>query len=692
MNQAVSSNPPAFRFKDIALGTTALRALALVGVIGWLLVWHLRSTHSLSIAALLCLIGFVLVCVAYGTMFERITGSLVPNRVGVTYRLLTGFFTFNTLLFILALASPFGLIVDVTVLAALALIAGALASRFRRRADTAPVNELPGLLCILGVGAAATLWASELQPAMEIRGSLAVFRAWRDIFIHVGEISAFAQSHGLASMSDIKMAGAPAPAYHFASYISTAALSALTSMSSIAAFGSFQLPMGILLMGLAAFVLIGSLWGVWPALLAAVAVVTLPDAYEQGFGSTHLGFHFMSQVNLGMLYGIACVSIAWLFMLEGCRRASYAAVAVAYGFLLMCVMYKAQLFVANAFLLLIFPCVFFAGLRLRWRLLVGVCFILIFVATVRFSQQFPRIPTIRLDGSGLGSYIGILLDQFKPGIGEQTLRSIFYERHYPRIVEGAIAALMILFCSFGIWILVFLGIFWKIRNRVSRDVFIFPILVIVNYMVMALGLAVDDHQVGNPEELLNRPMAWAYFIVVTFTIAGIGSLVFARGRVSRPVRWSLVGLVGIALAGVGFQATDFQTMPAVPTYRDYANFNAVPLCRIRAAEYIRDHGRVGDVMQDSQGDLRLMSTAIAERQLYVARLTFGGRTPGWDARLRAVDAIERSGDAEALRALATRDHIAWYLLHPTDAARWPQTLIADAAFECGGYRVIRLAP
>ncbi len=634
--------------------------------------------------------GFIFLCVLYGHIFERLTGVFFPNRVGIAYQLLTGFLTFNTLLFVLTLASPFGMRLNIAALGVLGLVGFATASRFPHAVNPPPADELPGFICIFLTGAAATLWVSEMQPAMNIQGSAAVFRAWPDIFIHVREISIFAQLNGLGSMSDIRMAGAPALPYHYASYVSAAAFSSLVPTTAVAAFGGFQLPFGILLAGVAAFVLIGSLWGLWHGVAAAVAIVALPDAYQQGFGSPYLGFHFMSQVNLGMLYGLACSALAWLFMIEGCRRASYRAVMVAYVFLAICLLYKAHLFVANAFLLLIFPCIFFAGLRLRWRVVLGVCFTALFIAIVQASQQYPVVPTIRLDGSGIAIYLRLLLDTFDPGPVYEALESILFEHHYPKIVDLTVITPLLLFCSFGIWVFISPLVFWKIRKALPQDLLVLPILVVANYLVMAIGLATQKGLIGNPEELLNRPSAWAYFIVVTFTVAGICSLLARRKtRFSRLDRLTLAGLAGLVLFGVNYYSKNFQTMP-LTKYRNYADFNAFPLCHVRAAEFIRDHARVHDVMADSRSDPQLISTAISERQVYAS--AFVGLKGRLKQRIETFNAIQDAGDVTALRALAIRDHIGWYLIRPFDVFRWPAGFIANSEYSCGGYHVIRLSP
>lgn len=691
MNQTMPPRPARPLASDLVRIARPLAFLSLASVALWLWVWHARSVGRLSIAEPLCAIGFVVVCAAYGMLFEHFTGGLLRNRVGVLYRLLTGFFVFNTLLFILTLATPLGVTGNVAILALLPLVALALIFRAKGRPAIKAIDELPGLICVLVVGAAATLWASELQPVMEIGDRLVVFRSWFDIFIHAREISAFAQAHGWSSMADIKMAGAPAPAYHFASYVSTAAFTAFTSTSAIANFGGFQLPFGILLMAIAAFVLVGTVWSPWPGVAAAVALVTLPDAYQQGFGAGYLGFHFMSQVNVTMLYGLACISIAWIFMIEGCRRANYRAVIVAYGFLALTLFYKAHVFVANAYLILIFPCLFFTQVKLRWRIVAVLAFTALFFTVVEISQMSAKVPTLRLNGSGMATYMRILFLGFDPGPLKGALWWLLFRNQHGMLINGAIATLLILFGSFGAWTLIAPVVFWKTRNRLPPRVLGFVILVVANYFVMSLGLAIDARLIGSSEELLNRPMAWAYFVLVSFACAGLYQLAFGNAAPpSRRLRGALVALIAVSLTSVWFLSRNAQTLRPLPGFGSYAQFNAVPLCEVRAAQYLRDHSRAGEVMQDSQDDANFVSTAIAERQLYIARSAFAGKTPGWEDRLRAIDAIEQRGDVAALEGLAARDHIDWLLLHPEDADRWPRSFLDRAAFECNGYRVIRL--
>lgn len=89
--------------------------------------------------------------------------------------------------------------------------------------------------------------------------------------------------------------------------------------------------------------------------------------------------------------------------------------ALGYVFLAITVIYKAQLFVANAFLILIYLCFFFLQCRMRWRLLIAFLLTLLFCSVIAVSQHSSSILVIRLDGSSLHRYATILSNFTTPG-------------------------------------------------------------------------------------------------------------------------------------------------------------------------------------------------------------------------------------------------------------------------------------
>jgi hypothetical protein len=656
-------------------------------IVAFLWFWHIRVTGTLSLMAGVSLLLFVFACLAFGGAFTAAISRVFNSPGGVPFQFLTGFFIFNTCLFLMAILLPFAVTANFAALSVIGVVAYALTTRRRIEVDIS--DQWAGIAAILVSGAASTLWCGDAQHSLHADGDIVVFQFWKDTFIHAREISVFANSHGLGTIHDIKLAGMPAPIYHFASYLSSAAMSALAGTPAIAVYSSFQLPLGIFLTGLAAYCLISQFFGIWPGVVATVAVTLVPDAYQQGFGNRYLSYFFLSQVNLGMLYGIASVAIGWAFMIEACRRGRLSLLAMAYAWLAVCLLYKAHIFVANSYLMFIFPAIFFIGIA-RWRRLVLAIFLsAVFAAVIGYSQTLGRVPLLRLDGSGIGAYIVLLLQDYDAGLLKDFFTRVFTVERHAKPIEALYAAGVLTLSTFGVWaaaaaVVTFLG-----RKKIPLVLLLMPVLVISNYLIMAMGLALDTRGIGTVDELVNRPLVWAFFLVAAWTAGLACHLVFDADAPRRHLKIiAALACVGLALV-TSIHARNLQTFPARAGYGSYEQANSVPLCLVKAAEYIRVLSAPGDLLQDSGNDPRFIVTAIAERQLFVGKLAFGGANKLQQDRLDAVRKLQSIDELQLLHEFAAYHQIAWYLLRPDSSPAWPAEFLRQPAFECQGYRVYR---
>jgi hypothetical protein len=517
-----------------------------------------------------------------------------------------------------------------------------------------------------------------------------------DGFYHVRQISSFAQAHGLKTISDIRMSGAPAGLYHYAIYIGPAALSVFTNSDAYTTFAGFLVPFGILLTGLAAFSLAGSVWGTWPGLAATLAVTLLPDAYQQGFGNKWLSYNFFQLVIPGGSYGVACVAIAWLFMLDGCKRGKLASVVSSYAVLLMCIAYKAHFFVANAFLLLIYPCVFFPGWRMSWRIISAVLLTSLFAFVVSLSQHFKSIPTLRLDGSGAIPYVRFLINSSEVGVFKSFFHRTFaplWQSKTHLFLDLCLPGFLVLF-TFGLWALGLLLLLLLGKKRIGAAAFFFPFLIVMNYLVMSLGLAVDAKGIGRPEELLHRPFVWAYFVVVAWTGAGVYAYLIGN----HPPRSRSARILAALFALASFSAPlvyarNIQTFPASRSMVSYKTFNSIPSGLIKACLYIREHSEVKDIIQDSENDPRLVVTALAERQGYAAASKWTVSLPdSLRRRLDELAACKKMKDETSVAEFMYKQGISWYVLEPASGVAWPTSSLEKAVLHCGGYRVFHFPP
>lgn len=652
--------------------------------------WHARVTGGLSLAALA---AFALICggsIAWGRLFTGLAPLSFAHGCSLTVQFLCGFLVLNALLFALSLASPLGIAVNLLILAGGAILL-LFATGRKTAACRGKADFLPDLLCVLISGAGATLWCADAFSPAASDGPMVVFRTWQDSFIHARFISMFSQSHGLGTMTDIQLAEAPLRAYHYTFYFLPAAVLAITDAGAYSVYVSFLLPFGIVLTGLAAFSLVSSIWGAWPALAATVAVVLLPDAYQQGFGNRYLGYHFHQQVGPSGMYGVACVAVAWIFILDGCKTGRYASVVAGYAMTALSLAYKAQLFVANAFLVMIYPSLFFFRLPALRRVLVALLLVAAFVSVATLSQQVAGFPILRLDGSSAERYLSILMNDFDPGVVRDFSNFLFAEANYPKPVLLGLAAGLILVSTFGFWAAACLVTLLLLRKRAPVALLCFPILVIANYLVMSVGLAMDVQGIGTRDELLNRPLVWAYFVVAAWTGGAAYLLIFGNAPPSGIRGRALVA--ALACLSLAFPLTlsgNLQTFPARKGFGSFAEFGAVPSCLVKASLYIREHSPAGDVVQDSKNDSNLLVSALAERQAYAVNFMFGAPRSGeLPTRLEAVEAFRRIPVAEEIAEFARRHRISWYLLRPDSTVAWPAQLLDNPAFRCDGYRVYR---
>jgi hypothetical protein len=662
-------------------------------LVAFLSVWHWRATGSLSGSAVATFVALSSAALIYGRFVLKL--SPLPEKLadGLTLEFLFGFLIFNSALFVLSLAFTWGVAISFLILVAVSLLTLFARGGRPRIASEAP-DRVPDLLCLLISGIGATLWCTDgLSPIM-IDGQDTVFKLWHDSFAHIRMISTFAQSHGMGTVSDLRMAGSPPFIYHYASYFTPAGIESLTGSDALQMYAGFQLPFGILLTGLAAFALAASLFGSWPGLAASCAIILLPDAYQQGFGNRQLSYNFLQQVNVGALYGVASAALAWIFIVIGCKSGRYGSIIIGYVLILLTTAYKSQVFVANAFLAMIYPCLFFTGLRANRRWLVAGALLAVFGVAVWLSQKVEGVPTLRPDFSfqSGGWYTTRLLKSYDPSIFKSVFSWLILPDR-PKVIVGLSAAGMILLSSFGLWIGAFAILFLYLRKRIEAAVLCFPLLLIVNYLIMALGLSLNAGSLGESTELQNRPVVWAYFGVVSWTSGAAYACAFGN----RPPRGPAIRLCVGALALASFMvpwhfARDLQTFPAWRgslSWEKFASFPAFPSCLVRAARYIGQHSQSGDVIQDSENDPHMLVGALAEREEFADDWIFGSRSNGLNDRINDVAAFKATTSEADLRAFAIKNKIGWYLLRPESTVRWPEYFRETSVFDCDGYRVYR---
>ncbi len=166
-----------------------------------------------------------------------------------------------------------------------------------------------------------------------------------------------------------------------------------------------MVPFGISLTGLAAFVMARWWWGPGAGTAAAAGVLLIPDASSYGIANPFLGYYWMAEIGPTWVYGIAMIAIAWVLVFEGCRTGRAPLVAAGFAAAGLTAAFKAHMFVANAFLIWVYPAFFLRGYSPRSRLAWLAFSVATFAAAARDLASVRRHPAPRARRFGIEAYL-----------------------------------------------------------------------------------------------------------------------------------------------------------------------------------------------------------------------------------------------------------------------------------------------
>jgi hypothetical protein len=643
-------------------------------------VWAAVAGGSFSFLALLACETAFFAFYLVGSLFAAWRSLAAGVLFELPLRLLIGYAVINTLLLVLAWLSPLGIIANFGSLLAVAALLF-VATRPERKASQG------GSVSLLVVGlslAAATLWCQDSIHPISVQGNVVLVKPWVDGFYHAVHIRIFGASHGASSIEDFRLAGVPARLYHYGIYLTPALIKQVSAIHSYSAFAGILAPMGVFFTGLAAYALFGSLWGAWPGLAAAAALLLLPDGVQQGIPNTFMSYHWLTQISPSATYGLALLAVAWLFVILGCQQGSRLQVLVGWLVAGVLAFYKLHFFIASALLLLVIPPLFFRGrLGLRRRALWVISAIAAYVATIFYGRKVPGVPLIRYDGSSVGEVLRLVQSFAMPG----ALRDYLEHRigsDVPRTSNLLLGIPYILLATLGLFVPLLAILIIRLRRRTSPLLVLFPLLLIANFLAMFFGLALDFGR-STPDELSHRPVMVMYYFVVAWIGGALGLTLLQSRRLARVARPAIIGLGILLLAVPAFFGAGIQRIWAMPRLSPVR----IPIGLVRAAEYMRDHGSAQDVFQDSQFDRTYTVAALSECRAFAShtmtRMPYHSEMV--EQRATAIDWFMGIRQAKLVTAAARTLGFRWFLLEPGDRVDWPAEITSQPVFQMGPYRL-----
>lgn len=652
--------------------------------------WNFAARSEVGPGTFLCFLLFCLTCTFAGRSAARLVGPGAASDFPTVF--LFGCLLLNSALYLLAWISPFSILVN-----ALSLLAAVLGWQILRpppdrRPDAVEgEGEGTGLLTLAICLAAATLWAQDSLPPRVFRLNGVLMRPFVDSYFHTCEIRLFRDAQGAGSLHDIRMAGRPIWFYHHASYLATALVSAATATSAYLSFGSFYVPFGIVLSGLAASALIRALWGGRAGVAAAAALLLVPDASYHLIANHFLSYHWLQQVGPAGLYGVSILAVAWLFMLEGCRAGRVGLVALGLITAGVSVHYKAHLFVAAAPLIWLYPGVFFRGARWGWKAAWLGFGLASLALAVQLAQRVEAVPVLRLDGSSMKTFLDYIL-----GWIDHVPTRNYYARFSPTsslLNDVAWGSILLFYGALGLFGVAVVTLALVALSRPRRVEFahaVFPLLVILVWLVMSLGLAYNTKNPMHQDELLHRPFVWAYFVGAAWT-GGLAYRLFLDERVRSSRIWrnalaiALVPMLSVPLyLGINVQLGSKRWGRSLV-------YQTCPRGLFECARYIRKNAGPGDLVQVSEADPKLRFSALCERPAYACAYFDGKPDPVLAGRIEELKTFKAMTNVESIRRFATKHRIRWFVLPPEIPVRWPGSVLANPTFHWRDYRVFRFS-
>jgi len=642
-------------------------------------IWVAVAGSSFSLLALLACQAVFFAFYLVGSLFA----GWKPLAAGVLFdlplRLLVGYIVINTALLVLAWLSPLDIVTNFVVLVAIALVL-LLASQVRR-------HKLPNSasLWLVAIGlVATTLWCQDSIRPISEQGNIVVVKPWIDGFYHAVHIRIFGASHGASSIEDFRLAGVPARLYHYGVYFTPALIKQASAIHSYTAFAGILAPVGVFFTGLAAYAFFGSLWGAWPGLAAAAALLLLPDGTQQGIPNTFMSYHWLTQISPSATYGLALAAVAWLFVIRGCSQGSRLQLLAGWLVAGILLFYKLHYLIASAFLLLLIPPLFFKGpfgprRRALWALSAGA----VYAAVLLFGQKVPGVPLIRFDGSSTGEILRLIQSFAKPGALRDSLAQ-HMGANFPRSANLLFGIPYVLLAIFGLGIPLLVALVILLRRRTAPLLVLFPLLLIVNFVMMFFGLALDFNR-STPDELSHRPLMMLYFFVVAWMGGALGLLLFESRRLSRIARPLLLGVAALFMVVPAHFGPGVQLMWAMPKISPAR----VPVPLVQIAEYIRRNGKPEDVFQDSAFDRTYTIAALSERRPFVAHTMtlMPFRNDMVEVRTAAIDRFMGLRQPKLITATARALGFRWFLLEPGDRVDWPAEIVNNPIFKIGPFRL-----
>jgi hypothetical protein len=622
--------------------------------------------------AALALVACMLGRVAFALL--RLPGRAGFDSIGI---LIAGVLVSNVLMLGLMNSLQIDAVFAFCILAVVASGAWFVTTSARGSVGSTPLTPVDWLA--IGIVLAATiLWTRGALGASAVAEATGVFPAWLDFFLHAAEITGLRHYADLAGTSPY-LAGTPQPFYHRASYALPAAYAGLADARSLAVAMYLWLPLGLVLVGLAAYSTASLLWSRTAGLAAVVALMLLPDPSMLWPGNALLGYHWLMQVAPGSGYAIAAILPGLALIVQGIRTARRRDVAIGLASIGLAGLFRAH--VALLGLAAAVPLALFAVAPSQPRGRLGLAAVagVALVAVVLVFERIELAPHFLTAPNEVGRF----LDTVHLMQSDYMSHYVAWSASAGDAGKPALGIVLLLVAAFGIFVpaLALLAVPARLRCWDA----VVPWLVLLAYVFVVAFVPTPAH--GDASDFKHRPFVLVYAVLAVW-IAGLASQAVRATRAVHPVAAVLAAVTLLAFGPLRW-GRDLQASTAPEWGKVYTHV-PTPAQLFEAAEFVRTRSLPSDVVAASDGDPLAVFVGISERPAYVARyelLNELGGQKGAEARARRARLDAVLDGTTPIEQFVLIANVSWLV---TDATVPMLGTAPDPVFQRGGAVVFSL--
>jgi hypothetical protein len=650
---------------------------ACLTISAFLIVWITLASGRFNVAAALFFLVLPWVLLGAGGIIS--TALRFPSFFALDF--LLGVAAVSVFILLWKVFVPLSLWVLLIIL----VIAIAGIPKLLRQQGRDPLSNL-GLLAVIVSLVAATGWSQDLiSPTRMVDGGM-VFKPGADFFFHSTIVARSLGAQTLVQAGNYEWQGFPAFFYHYASYSLASCLAKVGHVPAYDAVVGFWATFGSFLVGLSSYALARAIWSQGAGLAALIASFLIPDAWLLNVAHPIYGYFWLQQVSPAESYALAIAGTALILIARGASEGRRAWIASGAVLGALVVFFKVQIFVAAFPLLFSFAVVAWPP-RKRWRWLIIIACVLTGLALFPLINRFYVGPNVRFDLSGNDWYWKLLANMARGTPTERWYEVFRAGQPFPSHLMLAIG--LLLMNALGIFALVapLLWLFvarcktWHVSESIS-------VAAVVILLAMTFGLG-GNGVWSNAQELIHRPIVWAYWLVASLTAGRLFSIAAGRGLrfVTAVV---IVGILVLMLVPVRY-GSGLQPGKS-PGSKAYCNMR-VDRGLVDCAHYIRRQPPTNAVAQDSRLEEFPILGGLSERPSFAARLNMwkavsnAFRRSPYQEQLQKLQRLQKAATIPDLQRSVRETGIRWYVVHPDDPNFWPAEFRDHPTFESNGYRV-----